>query len=734
MSKISNVSRRDFLKGSGAFVLGAMVPMAATAGPGNLFPSPATAAFSPNLYLSIANDGLVTVTSHRSEMGQGIRTAIAQIVADELNADWSRVQVGQAPGDKAYGDQNTDGSQSIRLFYDILRNAGATARMMLLEAGAKHLGAPVEECFVENHQVLHINSDNRADFGELATIAASMPVPRNVAFKNADQHRYIGKPMSHVDIDDILDGKGTYGADVRRPNMVYAVIKHPPVLGAQATTMADVSPQPGFIGIEVLEQPAGAPLFNPVGGIAVIANDTHTAMRIADGLNVEWSASENDKFDSTALSQAMRNAVNKPGDAVFDQGKIDRALSRKGKFVEAVYETPFLSHAPMEPPCAVAEIVDGHCHVWGPLQNPQGTRSDVARWLKVDESKVTVDTTLLGGAFGRKSKPDFAIEAVELARRLERPVKVIWTREDDIQHDYYHAASAQYHKAKLGRNGLPEAWLQRTAFPSISTTFAAEALKPAEFELEMGFTNIPYRVRHQRFEATGVKPGVRIGWMRSVCNIFHSFSCNVFVDEMATAARRNPIDYRLALLGKSKHRFKVPGLQPPEGHEMDIARIRNVIERVRDLSTFDKARPDGHGLGFAVHHSFRSYVATVIEASVEDGNVKVHNAWVSLDCGTYINPDTCTAQMEGAVVFGLSLAQMGEITMTDGRVNQSNFHDYPVLRMPECPDIEVDLVASTALPAGVGEPGVPPVAPALINAIYAASGNRIRSLPIKSVA
>ena len=418
------------------------------------------------------------------------------------------------------------------------------------------------------------------------------------------------------------------------------------------------------------------------------------------------------------------------GERLFDSGDVDAALEGEGADVEALYETPFLAHAPMEPHVALASVAQGRCEVWAPVQDPQSTRGLVAGWLGLDQANVTIHVTLLGGAFGRKSKPDFVLEAVELSKRLERPVRVTWTREDDIGHDFFHAASAQYHRAKLDAEGRPAAWLQRTAFPSILTTFNGAAEQPADWELEMGFSNMPYRVENQRYEYTGIQPGVRMGWLRSVCNIFHSFSSNIFIDELAATAGRDPIDYRLELLGPSGV-LDVPGMQPPEGHGLDLARLRHVIERARTVSDWDVARAAGHGLGFAVHHSFRSYVAAVMEVSSDGAGVSVDKAHVVLDCGTYINPDTCVAQMEGAVVFGLSLALHGEITMRDGRVDQNNFDGYPVLRMAESPEVVVELVPSEALPAGVGEPGVPPIAPALVNAVYAATGVRHRSLPIK---
>ena len=732
-----NVSRRHFLGASGALVLGVCVPAVAA----DPKPQAAKAPFQPNLFLALDADGGVRVTAHRSEMGQGVRTALAQIVADELDADWARVAVVQAPGDAKYGDQNTDGSRSIAQNYDRLREAGATARLMLRQAAAARWQVPLDEVRAVQHEVTHAGSGRRVSYGALAAEAAALPIPAKAPLKTNAEHRFIGKAVTHVDAADIARGKGAFGADVRLPNMATAVVVRCPWLGGGVKNIANRPKEaPGVIGIEVLDPaPSAGPMFAPLGGVAVVAEDTFTAIRIARDLNIEWTASPNQGFASEDLRTALREALAKPGAKVpgAEKGDVDAvfqaAQAGDGTTLAATYETPFLSHAPMEPPVAVADVsaAEKRCTVQAPLQDPQAARGLVAQQLGYPLENVTVTPTLLGGAFGRKSKPDFALEAVELSKRLARPVRVQWLREDDIRHDYFHAASAQLHRAVVDEDGLPQAWLQRTAFPSITTVFSPQASAPAPWELEMGFSNLPYQVPNRRMESAGIRAGVRIGWLRSVCNIFHGFSANVFADEMAAAAGRDPIEHRLAMLPKNG-KVAVPGMQPPPGHELDVARFRHVIERVRALSQWDRPRPEGTGLGFAVHHSFRSYVATVLEASVVGGRPKVLNAYMVLDCGTYVNEDTCRAQMEGAVVFGLSLALHGDIAMREGAVVQSNFHDYPMLRMADAPPTAVELVpAQGRLPAGVGEPGVPPVAPALVNALFAATGERHRSLPIR---
>ena len=724
-------SRRRFLGVSGVLVLGASLPVQRALGQ-----TAAPTTFAPNLWLAIDGDGTVRATVHRSEMGQGIRTALTQVIADELDADWSRVEVVQAQGDVKYGDQNTDGSRSITQNYDRLRAAGATARLMLRQAAAKHWGVAVDTVRAGNHEVVHAASGRRLGYGELASQAAMLPVPENAPLKKETEHRYIGKPVTHVDAGDIARGKGTFGADFSLPNMATAVVVRCPWLGGGVKSIANKpTDEPGLVAVETLDAaPSAGPVFAPLGGVGVVAEDTWTAMRVAQGLNIEWTGSPNQTFDSNELRHALRDAVAKPGTPVpgSEKGDVDAVFAAGGTELSATYETPFLSHAPMEPPVAVADVTEERCVVHAPLQDPQSARPMIAAQAGLTPDKVEVTPTLLGGAFGRKSKPDFALEAVELSKRVKRPVRVQWLREDDIRHDYLHASSAQHHRAVIDDEGKPTAWLQRSAFPSITTVFAAQAVQPAPWELEMGFSNLPYTVANQRMESAGIRPGARVGWLRSVCNIFHAFSANVFADEMASAVGRDPIEHRLSLIPASG-KLKQPGQPAPPGHELDFARLRHVIERVRKLSDWDSPRPEGVGLGFAVHHSFRSYVATVVEASMANGRPRVSNAYVVLDCGTYVNPDTCVAQMEGAVVFGLSLSLYGDIALKEGAVVQSNFHDYPMLRIAEAPATKVELVpAQGRLPAGVGEPGVPPVAPALSNALFAATGTRHRTLPIRA--
>ena len=728
--QISNLSRRNFLVSSGALVVGAVSYS------GGLHPVRAATGENlvPSVYLSIGTDGIVNVTCHRSEMGQGIKTAVAQVVADELEADWDQVMVTQAEGDPKYGDQNTDGSRSILSFYEPLRQAGAAAKEMLIQAAADQWGVISSDCVAENHVVSHVSSGNSAAYGELVSAASTLEVPESPKLKDRADFKFIGKAQTHVDAKDIATGQAQYGADVTFPNMVIAALVHSPAFGSSPIDVKvpeSAKNNSRFVGIEKINANNAAVGFFPVGSVAVLALDTYTATSIASQLEITWTESENSSFDSDSFQSELRALVEQPGQVWHQEGDAETALANAEKTIVSTYETPFLSHAPMEPPVAIANVEGDSVEVWAPVQDPQTTRTVIVGAQGFDAQNVRVTPTLLGGAFGRKSKPDFVLEAVELSKRLKRPVRVQWTRENDIRYDYFHAPSVQRYEAALGEDGMPTAWRQRTAFPSIMTTVGAPNLfQPAVWELDMGFTNTPYRCENQSIESAGLKPGVRIGWLRSVCNIFHAFGANVFVDELATEAGMDPIDYRLKLWPESG---VMPSAMPAApGHEFKIERLRNVLERIRKFSDWDAKLSEGRALGVAVHHSFSSYVAAVIEVDKSNPNYAVSNAHVVIDCGTYVNADSVKNQMEGSVVFGMSAAQRAKLTIKEGALQESNFDGYLIARMSDAPNVEVELVDSSELPAGVGEPGVPPIAPALSNAIFRAGGGRRRTLPLIS--
>ena len=741
MNRIDLLTRRSFLGGvfsAGAFVLSArLLPMEALASSG-AETNAANAAWNPSVYLGIETDGRVIVVAHRSEMGTGIRTALPMIVADELDADWARVKVEQALGDTKYGSQNTDGSCSIRDFADAMRDAGATARMMLEAAAAAKWGVPLAECKAQNHQVAHLPSNRKLGYGELAVLAAQQPVPKKeeLKYKPASEYRYIGKDVPMVDRDDICAGRGTFGFDARMPGMVYASIERSPVLGGKLKSFDDqetrkVAGVQQTVVIPGFKPPHG---FQALGGVAVIADNTWSAMKGREALKVEWDAGGNASYNSPAYKEALLETVRKPQKVARNVGDVDAEFAKGGKTHEAEYYVPHLSHAPMEPPAAVAEFKDGKVVVHAATQNPQAVQDTVAAALGINKKDVQCHVTLLGGGFGRKSKPDYVAEAALLSKAVGKPVKVSWSREDDIRFDYYHTVSAMYVKAAVDDKGKPTAWLQRCAFPTLMSMFSPTASAASGVELGMGWTNLPFDIPNHRAENGPAQNHLRIGWLRSVANIQHAFAIHSFVDELARLAKRDPVEYLLDVLGKA--RTVDLGQRSPLAakYPLDTGRLRNVIELAAERSGWAKKKPaKGRALGIAAHWSFLTYVAAVVEVEVDGtGRVRIPRVDYVVDAGRVINPDRVKAQFEGAAVFGASIALMNEITASGGVVQQSNFHDYQVARINEAPiETRVHLVQSDAPPAGVGEPGVPPIPPAICNAIFAATGKRMRDLPIK---
>ncbi len=727
------VSRRGFLGNvfsAGALVLGSRLVIS------DAFAAETvdTSAWHPSVYLGLEPDGRVIIAAHRSEMGTGIRTCLPAVVADELDADWKKVTIQQAIGDKKYGDQNTDGSNSIRFFYEPMRVAGATARVMLEGAAAAKWNVPVDECHAKNHEVVHAKSGKRLGFGELVADASKQPVPKpeTLKFKSPADYKFVGKDFPIADLDDICAGKGTFGMDAKRPGMVYASIERSPVIGG-AVKSSDDSEAKKVRGVsQTVTLPAFKPpyAFQALGGVAVIADNTWSAMQGRKKLKIDWDLGKNVAYDSEAFKKSMMETNRKPCKVARNVGDVDAAFSKATKTHEAEYYAPHLSHAPMEPPAAIAEVKGDRAEIWTATQNPQAVQSAVAGALGIPPTNVTCHVTLLGGGFGRKSKPDYCCEAALLAKQLNKPVKVVWSREDDIHFDYYHSVAAMYMKAATDEKGMPVAWLQRSTFPPILSY--NQPAYGGGGELSMGWTDVPFDIPNIRAENGPAEAHVRIGWFRSVANIYHAYAVHSFIDELAAAANRDRVEYLLAALGAPRVIELRP--PPPKGYALDTARTRKVVELVAEQSGWAKKKSGaGHGFGIAVHRSFLSYIATVVEVQVDAaGKITIPNVWTAADCGMIVNPDRVKAQFEGAAVFGTSLALMGEITATGGKINQSNFNNYPVARMTDAPQqTHVHVVASNEAPAGVGEPGVPPMAPALCNAIFAATGKRIRELPIK---
>jgi isoquinoline 1-oxidoreductase beta subunit len=699
---------------------------------------------NPNVFVHVAPDGQVTIVCHRSEMGQGIRSSLPVLIADELGADMARVKIVQADGDPAYGDQNTDGSNSVRGIYEDMRRAGATARTMLVAAAAKRWKVAPDTCEASNHVVLHRPSQRKLGFGELALEAGkqTVPKPAEVKLRPKSELRNVGKELPLIDGPAYVNGSAVFGADIRLPGMLTAVIARPPIVGARVTKYdaTRALAVPGVKRVIELPAPKAPYAFQTWGGIAVLAENTWAAMKGRAELEIIWDEGPNAAYDSEQYRKTLSASVQAPGTVLRSVGDAEGALAKAARVIEAEYHVPHLSHAPMEPPVAVARVEGGTCEIWAPTQHPQAARGTAAQALGLPPEKVTVHVTFLGGGFGRKSKADFISEVVLLAKEAGVPVRVQWTREDDLRHDYYHSVSAQRLTAGLDESGKVVAWRHRTAFPPIGSTFGP-VNRPSVGDLQQGVLDLGIGVPNIRAEACEANAHVRIGWLRSVYNIFHAFSVNSFIDEIAHARGEDTRDVMLEVLGPARAVKTVQELgveklanygQPLEKHPVDVGRLRGVIERVTELSRWSGRKKDGRALGLAAHRSFLSYVGVV--ASVvrkPDGKIAVDEAWIVVDAGTVINPDRVRAQMEGSIIFGMSIALYGGITMKGGAVEQSNFRDYRLTRIGEAPrKIHVEIVQSDAAPGGVGEPGVPPVAPAIANAVFALTGTRVRELPI----
>ena len=739
MKLIENVSRRGFLQGAlatGAFVLGAKVVSEHFWGDH----AQAAGIFQPDIFLAIADDGTVTVVAHRSEMGCGSRTALPLVVADELDADWSKVKIDQAIGDPKYGDQDTDGSHSVRSFFDQMRQVGATGRAMLITAAAAQWNVAAKDCTTEPHFVVHKASGRKLGYGELAAAAAKLPVPKkeDVALKPRSEWRYIGKDSNALfDLPDIVTGKAIFGMDATMPGMVYASVEHPPVLGQKIKSYDDKAALkvPGVTKTVTIDTFKPPHQFQPLGGVAVIADNTWAAFQGRKALKIEWDSSPHSVYNSAEFRKTLEATSRQPGKVARNVGDVDAAFAKGGKIIEAEYYTPHLAHVSMEPPVAVAEYRDGKVLAWAPTQNPQAVQETLAGVLGIKKEDVTCHVTLLGGGFGRKSKPDQVAEAAILSKQLGKPVKVVWNREDDIRCDFFHSVAAMYMKAAIGADGKPTAWLQRTVYPPINSTFDTAA-KYADDEMGLGWNNLPFDIPNHRAENGPADFHVRIGWLRSVANVYHAFAIHSFADELAKAANKDSVQYLLESIGPP--RIVDLGQKGDEAEEakrypLDTARLRRVVEIAAEKSGWGK-RPmgKGRGMGIAAHRSFLTYVATVVEVEVDNkGQVHIPNVWTAVDAGTVVAPDNVRNQFEGAATFGASLALFGEITATNGVIDQRNFNDYPITRMNRAPrNTEVHIVESDAPPAGVGEPGVPPFAPALCNSIFAATGKRVRELPL----
>jgi len=755
-STTQDLSRRTFLQGSlGGLVLSVSASGAVQAAEAKRYGAatmPGGTVEDPLVFVSIAPDGTVTLVAHRAEMGTGIRTTLPMVLADELEARWEQVKVTQAEANEArYGNQNVDGSRSIRHFLMPMRRVGAAARQMLESAAAARWGVPLPEVKAIQHQVLHLPSGRRLGYGELAAGAARLPVPQGASLKlkSPADFKYIGKGnVRMVDLEAIGKGQARFGMDAHLPGMVYAVVARPPVVGGKLRSVrSDKALQVSGV-LKVVQIPGftGAPGFQPLGGVAVVAKNTWAAMQGRAALEIEWDDGPNGSYESVSYRKTLEAAARAPAKASRSEGDALAAWAQAPATAQlsAQYYVPHLAHASMEPPVATVRVDAELCEIWTSVQNPQAALAGVAAALGFKSEQVKVNVLLLGGGFGRKSKPDYVVEAAILAKAMPgTPVKLVWTRDDDIQHDYLHTVSVEHLEAVLRPDGLPQSWLHRTAAPSIGSLFAPGGKGQLEFETGMSALNMPFSIPHVRIEGAEVEAHARIGWFRSVSNIPHVFAAQSFVAELAHRAGKDPKQFALELLGPPR-KISPAALsdhwnysESPELYPIDTGRMRDVIEAATRGARWGRKLPKGHGLGLAFAYSFLSYTATVVEVAVDaKGEVRVVAVDMAIDCGPQVNPERIRAQMEGGAIMGLSLALSSEITFENGRVKQSNFHDYEVLRHAASPRIiRTHLVNDNHAvpPGGVGEPPVPPVAPALCNAIFAATGKRIRELPVRSV-
>lgn len=710
--RASVLDRRSFLKkgaigATGLFIgfhlPGAMKTVAAeTAGPGTVA--------AINAWIHIGTNDQVTILIDKSEMGQGILTGLAMLAAEELECDWQKIRTEFAPADKAYfnpqfGTQGTGASSATRTSWEPLRKAGAAARMMLLQAAAQNWGVGESECRAENGAVLHVPTKRRLTYGSLAEAAATLPVPHDVPLKDPSKFHIIGKATKRLDTPDKVNGQAQFGIDVRQPGMLYAVVARCPVFGGKVASF-DAAKAKAVEGVKHV-----VPIST---GIAVVADNTWTAMQGRKALDVQWDEGPNANVSSESIRKLFAQRAEQAGPVARKEGNAAAGLERAAKKIEAVYEVPFLAHATMEPQNCTARVRADRCDVWAPTQNQTNAQNTAAQITGLSPSAVFVHTTFLGGGFGRRFESDFVSEAVEVSKAIGGLVKVTWTREDDIQHDYYRTASYARFTAGLDADGWPVVWMNRIACPSIMARFGPLKNNFDSRSVEI-CDSIPYAIPNILVDYQLADAGIPIGFWRSVGASQNGFFLESFVDEIAAAGKKDPYELRRRLLAKSPRHLAV-------------------LEMAAEKAGWGKPLSEGRSRGIAVVSSYFGYVAQVIEISVsrKDKTLTVHRVVCALDCGRVINPSSIDAQVKSSVVYGLTAALHGEITIDRGRVQQNNFNDYQMLRINEMPTVDVHIIPSEAAPTGAGEFAVPPVAPALCNAIFAATGKRIRRLPIRS--
>jgi isoquinoline 1-oxidoreductase beta subunit len=706
--KVSGLTRREFVAAGVAagagLVVGFYLPHAGRRG---------KEVFSPNAYLRITTDDKVTIVCARSEMGQGVRTALPMILAEELEADWKQIEIEQAGASTLYGDQSTGGSASIKTTWDPMRKAGAAAREMLISAAALTWGVPRSSCVAENGAVLHGASKRRLSYGELVEKAATLPIPTDVPLKQNKDYKIVGQRLARVDSPSKVKGEALFGIDFRMPGMKYAVLSRSPTIGGKALSFDDAESK-RVAGVRYVAKISDA-------AVAVVADSVWGAMEGRRMLNVSWDPGPNKDLNSAAVTESLKQAAAKKGASLYSVGDVSKVTGRR---ISAEYQLPFMAHAPMEPGNCTAHFQGTRCELWAPTQVPQDCRDQVAKALGLDPDQVKVNVTLMGGGFGRRLEYDYAVEAALVSKAANAPVKVIWTREDDMRFSTYRPASLHQLSAVLDGAGWPVAFTHRIVAPSISGQKGQPGPNGVDPDLpdEAAFV---YGLPNVSLEYVLAETAVPLGWMRSVYALQAGFASESFIDELAAAAGKDPLEYRLHMLKKDEN------IQYFET-TWHTARMRGVLQLAADKAGWKSTLPAGRFRGIACFGCFSSYVGEVVEISMENDVPRVHRVVAAVDCGQVVNPSILEQQIQGGIVYALSNALRAKITIEKGRVVQGNFDDYAPLRMDETPVVEVYAVPSTEAPTGIGEPSVPPLAPALCSAIYVATKNRTRALPILS--
>ena len=702
------MDRRDFIKvvstaGSG-LVLGFYLPYTNKL---NGKPSVATL-FEPNAWIKVQSDNIVQIMVGKSEMGQGVLTSLPMIIAEEMDLDWSKVVVEKAPANrKKYGWQMTGGSNSVSGGYNKLRQAGATAREMLVMAASEEWSVPISECNTNNGNVIHERTGRKLSYGDLAEKASQLKVPKKPTLKNKSDFSIIGQNMKRTDTLSKINGTAQFAMDVQLDGMVYATIVHSPVFGRKLKSFnkASVSDISGVINIFAIES-----------GLAIVAKNTWAALKTGKQIEIKWDEGEAAGLDDETIRKQLLDASKEKGSVVRKEGNVKKALQSSDKIIEAIYESPLQAHATMEPMNCTAYVQKDKCQVWAGTQDPNGARKIASKITGLSKKQVEVNVTFLGGGFGRRAFNDFVTEAVEISNEIKKPVKMIWTREEDMQHDFYRPPSLHMMKGAFDQNDNLTTWKHSIVAPSILFTQLIKIPFPFKEKIDFitleGAKHLPYKIPNMQVDFQMIKTPIPLGWWRSVYNSQNAFANECFMDELAEKAGKDSVQFRLGLLPKS-------------------SRDAGVIKLVAEKSGWNDFRNDPTYQGISCHKSFGTWEAQVARVSVENNKVKVHEVFCAVDCGTVINPAIVKAQISSGIIYGLSATLKSKITIKNGRVNQNNFDDFEVIRMNEAPKIHVYMVDNDKSPKGVGEPGLPPIAPAVVNAVYAATGKRIRTLPIQ---